>query len=378
LTTVALVHDYLTQRGGAERVVLSILKAFPDSPLYTSLYLRDGTFPEFHGADIRLTQLDRFGPFRRNHRLAAPLMALAFSRLELDADVVICSSSGWAHGIQAAGRKIVYCHTPARWLYQEDRYFGRHRSLARGSLHVVRPFLIRWDQKAARSAQRYLTQSTAVRDRIRLHYGIEAEVLPAPYALGTGRTTPVAGIEPGFFLAVSRLLPYKNIDAIIAAFSRLKGYRLVVAGTGPERDSLRKQAGENVQLLGVVSDEQLRWLYANSAGLLAAGFEDYGLTPLEAAAHGKPTAALRWGGFLDTVIEGVTGVFFDSPTAASICDAVQALAHYPFRSAAIRAHASGYSEELFVGRLRAIAASKMPRSANGLERAKEPAQAVIN
>jgi glycosyltransferase involved in cell wall biosynthesis len=348
-----------------------MLKAFPDAPLYTSLYSRGGTFPEFSSADIRPLGLDRFGLFRRNHRLAAPLLAPAFSRLKVDADVVLCSSSGWAHGVRTTGRKIVYCYTPARWLYQADRYLGRRRPIMGAALHTVRPLLMRWDRKAARSAQRYLTPSGAVRDRIRRLYGIEAELLPAPFALGPGDAEPVGGIGQGFFLCVSRLLPYKNVEAVVAAFSQLPDYPLVVVGTGPEAERLRNGLPQNVQLLGVVSDEQLRWLYANSIGLIAASFEDYGLTALEAAAHGKPTAALRWGGFLDTVIEGETGIFFDSPIAPAIRGAVLQLAGHAFSPASIRAHAHHYSEEAFTGRLKAIVASESQREPVPLGRAEQ-------
>ena len=120
--TVAISHDYLTQRGGAERVVLSMLRAFPRAPLYTSLYDAEGTFPEFRGADVRVTGLDRITPLRQHHRLALPLLPATFSRLQVSADVVLCSSSGWAHATRVDGKKVVYCHTPARWLYHGAHY----------------------------------------------------------------------------------------------------------------------------------------------------------------------------------------------------------------------------------------------------------------
>lgn len=354
MTSIALVHDYLTQRGGAERVVLSMIKAFPEAPLFTSLFWPEGTFPEFHHANLRVLGLNRFSVLRRHHRLAAPFLAQAFSRVSVDADVVLCSSSGWAHGVQTAGRKIVYCHTPARWLYQGDRYFGCHRPPARVVLKAVRPMLLQWDYRAAHTAHRYITQSTAVQQRIRTIYSIEADVLPAPIALGLGEGEPIEGIESGFFLCVSRLLPYKNVDAVLGAFAQLPNQRLVLVGAGPEARRLRHRAPKNVQLLGTVSDQQLRWLYRSCYGLIAASFEDYGLTPLEAAAHGKPTAALRWGGYLDTVREGETGIFFAEPSADAIREAVNRLATYPFSSTAIRAHAMIYSEDAFIRRLRAI------------------------
>src|SRR5436190_15727729 len=186
---IALVHDYLTQRGGAERVVLSLTRAFPDAPLYTSLYDPAGTFPEFADLDVRPLLLNAVVPLRRRHRFALPLLAYAFSRLRVEADVVVCSSSGWAHGAQVEGRKIVYCHNPARWLYQPDRYLRDQSSALRIVARGLRRPLLRWDRAAAASADRYLANSSFVAQRIRDSYGIEAEVVPPPPAITpTGAT----------------------------------------------------------------------------------------------------------------------------------------------------------------------------------------------
>jgi glycosyltransferase involved in cell wall biosynthesis len=350
---VAIVHDYLTQRGGAERVVLSMLKAFPGAPLYTSLYEPDATFPAFRSADVRTLIVDRLPPLRRRHRLALPLLAQTFSRLTVSADVVLCSSSGWAHGTAVRGRKIVYCHSPARWLYQTDRYLGDSGRLVRASLGVLRPYLLRWDREAARTADRYLTNSTFVGKQVAALYGIEPDVLAPPYAVDpNGAARAPDTIEPGYFLSVSRLLPYKNLDAVVTAFRRSPERRLVVVGTGPEDARLHARASENVRFLNSVSDEELRWLYANCIGVVAASHEDYGLTPLEAAAFGKPAAVLRWGGFLDTVVEDRTGVFFEAPRPQAVEGAVNELAARDWDAAAIRSHAASYSEERFVMRLR--------------------------
>jgi glycosyltransferase involved in cell wall biosynthesis len=361
--SIALVHDYLTQRGGAERVVLSMLRAFPGAPLYTSLYDPAGTFPEFKDADVRTLPLNRVDLLRRRHRLAFPVLARAFSRLEIEADTVLCSSSGWAHGTRVSGRKVVFCYTPARWLYQSGDYLALRDHAARAALAALRPWLVRWDRRAASSADVYLTSSTAVRDRIRSAYGIEAELLPPPHTIDpAGSQREVDGLEPGFFLCVSRLLPYKNVDAVIRAFAGLPGERLVVVGAGPEEARLRALAGPNVRLAGSVSDEKLRWLYANSVAVVAASREDYGLTPLEGAAFGKRSAVLRWGGFLDTVVEGTTGVFFDTPAADDVRDAIAELAASPWSDEAIRAHAAQYSEDRFVERLRAVVLDQPTRS----------------
>ena len=353
--SIALVHDYLTQRGGAERVALSLTRAFPGAPLHTSLYEPSETFPEFALIDVRPLPLNRVARLRHQHRLALPLLAPAFSRLRLDEEIVICSSSGWAHGTYVSGRKIVYCHTPARWLFQPERYL-RGRGLAlRATASCLRPALEHGDRRAAASADRYLANSSAVAERIRRIYGLDAEVLPPPPALGPGGpTNPVVGLEPGFVLCVSRLLPYKNLDAVIGAFAHLPDERLVLVGSGPQEAALRARAGANVSLLGAVSDEQLRWLYRECSGLVAASHEDFGLTPLEAAGFGHPSAVLRWGGFVDTVLEGGTGVFFESPEPGAVADAVQGLRSNRWDASRIRAQADRFSEARFVERIRAI------------------------
>ena len=356
---VALVHDYLTQRGGAERVVLSLLRAFPDAPLYTSLYLPEGTFRDFREADVRTLDLNRIPTLRRNHRLALPLLAAAFSRLRVDADVVLCSSSGWAHGARATGRKVVYCHTPAHWLYQTERYLGNggKAPAARGAVRMLRPYLCRWDRRAAATADRYLANSTAVMESVRDLYGIEADVVHPPQTIDPrGPVDPAPGLDPGFFVCVSRLLPYKNVDAVVSAFRELPDERLVVVGRGPEEQRLRDRAPSNVTFAGAVSDQRLRWLYRASAGVVNASYEDYGLTPLEAAAFGRPAAVLRFGGFLDTVVEGRTGVYFDRPVSAAIRDALLRLRSTDWSYSELESHARRFAEPRFVEQIRAATA----------------------
>jgi len=361
MTRVAVVHDYLTQRGGAERVVLSLVRAFPEAPLYTSLYDAGGTYPEFASLDVRPLWPNRLRPLRTHHRLALPLLAPAFSGAHVDADVVVCSSSGWAHGVQTARRKLVYCHNPARWLYQSNIYLQAGASAARAALRPLRRPLVRWDRRAAGTADRYLVNSTAVYERVRDLYGIEARVLPPPPRLTPhGETAAVDGIEPGFLLCVARLLPYKNVAAVIEAVRTRRDARLLVVGTGPEEARLRALAPLHVSLLGTVSDAEMRWLYASCSALVAAAYEDFGLTPLEAASFGKPVAALRFGGFLDTVVEGETGVFFAEPTADAIASAVERLRTETWDRDRLRSHAEVFSEERFIAAVRAEVEELVP------------------
>ena len=359
---IALVHDYLTQRGGAERVVAALARAWPEAPISTSFYEPGSTFPEFAAHSVHTLPIDRIALFRHHHRLALPLLAPAFSRLVVDAEVAVCSSSGWAHGAQVRGRKVVYCHTPARWLYQTDRYLtGTSRSAA-AAVALLGPSLRRWDQRAASTADRYLANSHAVRDRIADLYGTEAEVVHPPVDFTTeGESRPLEGVEPGFALCVSRLLPYKNVEAVCAAFSLLPEQRLVVVGSGPLGPRLAQSSPANVTLLGSVDDPSLRWLYRSCSGLVAASYEDFGLTPVEAAGFGKPTAALRWGGYLDTIVEGRTGVFFDLPAPQAIADALSCLAGTPWDAEDLGAHARRFAPTVFIERMNEVVAEERAR-----------------
>ncbi|WP_454051169.1 glycosyltransferase [Cellulomonas sp. Marseille-Q8402] len=367
---VALAHDYATQRGGAERVALVMADAFPGAPLYTTLYEPGSTFPEFGPLDVRTSPIDRLGMLRRHHRLALPFLATAVRSTPIEADVVLASSTGWAHGFPTTGRKVVYCHAPARWLYQSDRYLGPARGagsdsapggatrwLAARALGLLAPGLRRWDRRAAATADRYLANSTVTARAIREVYGIEAEILPPPPAmLPGGPETAVEGVEPGFLLCVARLLPYKNVDVVVEAVRRMPGTRLVVVGDGPERAALEHRVRDlpRVRLVGRVDDARLRWLYRSSAALVAASYEDYGLSPLEAAAFGRPSVVLRDGGYLDTVRDGITGEFFDAPDPDLVAEAAGRALARTWDPTVLTAHADDFAAERFVDRLQEI------------------------
>ncbi len=370
---VAIVHDYLTQRGGAERVVLAMHRAFPTAPIYTSLYEPDLTFPEFRDIDVRPSYLNRSHLLRRKHRLALPFLPHAFSKIEIEEKIVLCSSSGWAHGVHTTGTKLVYCHCPARWLYKSDDYFrksqdarngrghaaspldGIHPSFVFGkSFRAVAPILRRWDRRAAASASAYYTNSSAVSDEISSAYGIRPLIIPPPprCAIDGPSEKPHTVARDGFFLVVSRLLPYKNLDRLFSVFAQRPDLELVVVGTGPLKKTLQQMATPNIELLGNVNDRELCWLYRTSRALIAPAYEDYGLTPLEAASFGKPTLALKKGGYLETVSEGTSGYFFEDLDVRSISAAIDKLSEHPLDSDEIREHASRFSEERFASTLR--------------------------
>ncbi|GHG46544.1 glycosyl transferase [Sinomonas cellulolyticus] len=356
---VAIAHDYLTQRGGAERVVLAMHRAFPEATIYTTLYDPDGTYPEFRDAEIVTSPLNRIAAFRRDHRLALPVLAPASQSLRIPADIVVTSTSGWAHGFRTDGVVYAYCHSPARWLYLTEQYLGGSsaRSAKGLSLAALRPFLKWWDQRAAARPETYVANSTVVRERILAVYGREAEVFHPPHSVDTeGPRDSIPGLEDflspgGHFLTVSRLLPYKNVDQAMEAFRGLDE-RLLVIGAGPMAADLRAAMPPNVRLASHLTDAQMRWAYSTAAAVIAPSYEDFGITPLEGAAWGKPTIALRAGGYLDTIIEGETGVFIEAPTATAIREAVRGFTVGDWDARTIRQHAETFSEERFRDRLR--------------------------
>jgi glycosyltransferase involved in cell wall biosynthesis len=358
---LAIVHDYLTTMGGAERVVVSMTRAFPGAPVFTALYEPASVTPELaDGLDVRASPLNRFGLFRHNHRAAMPLLGATFARTRIDAEVVLCSSSGWAHGVSTPGRKVVYCYNPPRWVYQRREYAPLTKPLWWALAAGMHPYLLRWDRRAAASCERYVAISSIVAERIRRAYGREAEILPPPSTFDPcGPQHTINGLEPGFFLSVGRLIGHKNLAAVVAAFTELPELQLIVVGEGPERQRLGAVAPRNVRFTGRVDDDELRWLYAHCAGIVSASREDFGLTPLEAAAFGKPSVLLRWGGFLDTMIDGQTATFFDVAAPAAIVPAVRRAATEGWDEQAIMENAQRFSEPRFEERLRAIVAEEL-------------------
>jgi glycosyltransferase involved in cell wall biosynthesis len=232
---VAIVHDYLTQRGGAERVVLSMTRAFPGATVHTTLYEPDETYPEFRDVDVRVSSLNNIPLLRNDHRIAMPLLPRALRKIEVgDVDIVLASSSGWAHGVHADVPVVVYCHNPPRWLHQAEDYTKGLSLPNRLILKALTPRLRHWDQWAAKRADRYVVNSRPVRERVFRAYGIDADVVPPPVAFDPGgRQTRVAGIEPGYLLTVGRNRGYKATREVADAVRTLPHERLVIVGDAP-------------------------------------------------------------------------------------------------------------------------------------------------
>ncbi|MGJ5590543.1 glycosyltransferase [Micrococcus lylae] len=357
---VVIAHDYLTQRGGAERVVLALHRMYPDAPIYTTLYDPEGTFPEFRDAQIVTSQLNRVGALRRDHRRALPLLPLASAVLRAPGVVAVISSSGWAHGFRFDGPSLVYCHTPARWVYLTEEYLGGPwwRSPKGLVVTAMKPFLKVWDRAAQRRRTRYVGNSTMVRERIRQVYGMDdVGLIFPPHSVDTaGALEPIPAAAPwaegGYLLVVSRLMPYKNVDVAIRA-AQATGQRLLVVGRGPEKERLHQIAGEETVFAQDLSDAQLRWAYAHAKALLAISFEDFGITPLEASAWGIPTVAVQDGGYLDSIDEGVNGLYVTGPEVDAVADGITRALAAAWDPEAMKAHAEGFSEARFAEQIAA-------------------------
>lgn len=348
--SIAIAHDYLNQRGGAERVVLEMAKLWPDAPIYTSLFRPESTFPEFDGHDVRTSFLDHV-PIDGRFRALLPLYPAAFRSLgTIEADVVVSSTTGWAHGVrtQPDAVHVVYCHSPARWLYENRAAYlsmSRRRRLARPLFGPLK----RWDQAAAHRAGTYVTNSQHIRDQVRAVYGIEAEVVYPPVQLE--RFTPLPRGER--LLVVSRLLAYKRVELAVMA-ATAAGIGLDVVGYGPEMPSLREVSGPTVEFHGQVDDATVTEMMERCRALCVPGIEDFGIASVEAQAAGKPVIAFAGGGALETVKDGVSGVLFDEPTPDGFLKAIQAADRLDTDPRTIAAGTQAFSPERFDAAIQAV------------------------
>ena len=345
---VALVASWLNQYGGAERVLEVVHDLFPAAPVFTSTYWPAAMPPGYRDWDIRASFLDRLPFARQNQRWLLPLYPAAFESLDLRGyDIILSITSAFAHGVHvpAGGRHICYCLTPARFLWNYGEYVERERigRLPRAILPLFIRSLRAWDRHAADRVTRFCAISKKVRERIAACYQRDAAIVYPPVDVERFSISRAPG---DYFLILSRLVPYKRIDLAVQAFNAL-GLPLVIAGNGRDRARLQEKAKPNVRFLGRVSDGEGRDLLSRCRAFLFPGEEDFGITPLEANASGRPVIAFAGGGALDSTIEGVTGEFFREPTAAALAQVVSAFDDRKYDPHAIRKHAEKFGVGVF-------------------------------
>lgn len=358
---VAIVHDYLNQRGGAERVVARIHRLFPDAPIHTSILDRDRLWPALSDATIIASWMQRIPGIHRHFKKLFWLYPLVFERMNLTGyDLVLSSSSTYAKAVRTrpGAVHVCYCHGPTRFLWDRERYLdGEEVSGPMQSL--LRPIfrrLERWDKKAAKRPDVMIANSRWIAARIARIYGREAEVVYPPVDTerfhvepGLARSSHLGSEGPRPYLVVARLVGYKRVDLAVNACARL-GRPLVVVGDGPSRASIEALGNGLVRFVRRPSDAELPHLYARSKALLVGAEEDFGITMVEAHAAGIPVIALGRGGAAEIVTDGVDGILFQSQDTDAMEAAIVRSEQVPWDKEKLRASAQRFSEASFASR----------------------------
>jgi glycosyltransferase involved in cell wall biosynthesis len=348
MTRVALVHDFFVAEGGAEQVALELARLLPTADVYTSFFHARRYRDRLDPARVRTWPLQRFlGPTER-FRSLLPLYPAWFGALDLRAyDLVVSSSIAFTHAVRTRpdALHVSYVYTPMRYAWSLDAYLERSSwSLpARVGARTLRPALRRWDRVTAGRPDLVVAISATVQERIWRCWGRESEVLYPPVELGSVESN---GRDDGFYLVAARMLAYRRLDHAVEACTRL-GRELVVVGNGPERARLQALAGPMVRFLGRVDRPSLLDLFGRCHAYLVPGEEDFGIAPVEAMGAGKPVVALRAGGVAETVIDAVTGVLYDHPSATGMAAAIERLDSLTLDPLAIRMRAQAFDVEVF-------------------------------
>ena len=348
---VALVYDRVNKWGGAERVLLALSELFSDAPLYTSVYY-PGKASWAKKFAVHTSFLQRFPYAPRAHEFYALLMPIAFESFSFEEyDLVISVTSEAAKGVitKPHTKHICYCLTPTRYLWSGySEYFGN--DTVRFFANPAISYLRKWDRVASSRPDRFVSISKEVQQRVKKYYGRESDVIYPPVELfqlpDQRLKTKDRKQESGFFLIVSRLVPYKRIDLAIQACNQLR-VPLKIIGSGSEEGRLRKMAGPSVQFLGNLTDDELVLYYRQCKAVIFPGREDFGITAVEAQGFGKPVIAFRGGGVTETVIEGKTGIFFYPQTKIALLRKIQDFDTLRVNSLALKAQAIKFSKDVF-------------------------------
>lgn len=345
---VALVHDHLVQDGGAERVLRSLMRVYPDAPIYTLLYDPRKMGPDFAGKDIRTSVFQRIPLLRRHYKFLLTWIDWAFRRFNFSKyDLVVSSASGWAKGVRTGSGTlhVCYCHTPIRYIWsQGETYIAEtgYPAPLKAVFRVMRPWFKRKDLRAAAGVDDYVANSGYVAERIKKYYGRESTVIYPP--VDTSQFDPSANRDD-YFLVATRLEPYKRVELVIEAFNQLR-LPLKIMGSGTDESRLKKLAGPTVEFTGRVSDAERKELFGRAQAFLNPQEEDFGITAVEALASGTPVIAYGKGGAAEILTAG-TGILFSEQTAAAISQAVTSFDRSQFDSAVLRRRAEDFSAERF-------------------------------
>ncbi len=345
---IALVHDYLVQDGGAEKVLDVLQEIWPEAPTYT-LFFDPKKLPTFSGRDIRTSFLQKMPLALKKYQWYITLMPTATEHYDLsEYDVVVSSTSAFAKGIitRPGAIHICYCHTPTRYLWSDTHSYVEELRVPRFIKSMLPPVLSRlraWDQQAADRVDQFVANSQTVRERIKKYYRHDAHVIFPPVDTHRFHISPR---PKTYFLTGGRLVAYKRFDLVIDACNKT-GIPLKIFGSGPVQDDLRRQAKSNVEFLGKVSGDVLHDLYAEALAFIHPQEEDFGITPVESMAAGRPVIAYRKGGAGETVVEGLSGEFIETQTWEELADHLIRFDDTRYDPKTIKAHAEKFSRERF-------------------------------
>jgi glycosyltransferase involved in cell wall biosynthesis len=353
---LAFVHDWLTGMRGGEKVLEALCARWPRADVYTLVHVPGRVTPVIDRRRIRQSFVGRLPGMGAAYRFALPLFPVAVELFDLDGyDLVVSTSHCAVKSVVTAGRTrhLCYCFTPMRYAWDQfDAYFGEARlGPVSRPMRLVLARLARWDAATSGRPQRYVAISQYVAERIRRYYNRRSVVVHPP--VDTDFFSPAAVTPEPFALVVGAFVPYKRVDLAIEA-CRIAGIPLKIVGHGPERSRLERLGGPGVEFLGSLADAEVRDLYRRARAVLLPGEEDFGLVPVEAQACGRPVVALNRGGARETVIDGVTGVLVDEPTAEALAGGLARLEGLALDPRAIRAHALSFSRDRFLAAMESM------------------------
>lgn len=346
---IALVHDFLTQQGGAENVLEAIHEMYPESPIFVLFHDPDKMGGRFKDCDIRTSFLQKIPGALKHYQWYLALMPAATEHLDLSGyDIVISSSSAFANGVITSPNTlhICYCHTPTRYLWTDTHEYVsslKYNGLVKKFIPLVLNRLRMWDRIAAERVDKFVANSKTVQKRIKKYYNRTSDILYPP--VETSKFT-ISDSVGDYYITGGRLVPYKRFDLTIRAFNKIKK-PLKIFGVGPEYEKLKNLAGPTVEILGRVSETELLDLYKNAQAFIHPQEEDLGITPIESMASGRPIIGYAKGGLLETMIHNKTGIFFKEQTEESLIHAVRIFENQKFDPTQIREHALNFSKEKF-------------------------------
>ncbi|NLV73526.1 MAG: glycosyltransferase family 4 protein [Chloroflexi bacterium] len=352
---LAIICSFLNQYGGAERVLEVLHRMYPEAPIYTSVYNPKVFPPEDADWDVRTSFVNKLPLAKTKPQYYLPLYPWAFESFDLRGyDAVLSATTSFAHGVitSSGTRHVSFCMTPSRFLWNYPAYAEREQigRLARTVLPIYLQDLRLWDHAAADRVDHFLAISRTVQRRIQKVYRRDSEILYPPVQIGSLQAPQT---PDDYYLVVSRLVPYKRIDLAVQAFNQL-GWPLLVVGEGRDKAKLQAMARSNVRFMGYVSDDEKRQLMARCRAFIFPGEDDFGLTPIEALAMGRPVVAYAAGGALDTIVEGVSGVYFREATPESLADAVRRIAGMEFNALSLQQYALRFDEHVFEEGMRRV------------------------